>query len=289
MTTRHYGSTCTRSSDWDTSGGRAKVLEMVQLWGQALVTPDMPNLPEEETMTPRKSVPPPSGCICGDPNCTIPYGLCHCGCGNKTVIAKKSSTRDGQIKGAPTKVIHGHNGVKHRIDSREMSQFKIDGDYCRLIPLTRGLYTIVDAIEYEGLMQNHWCAKWNSHVRGYYAARTGTVKGKRVEIQMHRQILGLEYGDPRDGDYKEVLNTLDNRRANLRIVTASQGSMNRRKFRNNTSGFKGVTRDGNIYRARVVIDGVRIHLGTRKTAEAAYVELYLPAAIKHYGEFARFK
>lgn len=44
----------------------------------------------------------------GDFPKTVPYGLCHCGCGEKTKIALKSNTRDGYIKGEPRKWIPGH-------------------------------------------------------------------------------------------------------------------------------------------------------------------------------------
>lgn len=38
----------------------------------------------------------------------IPYGYCHCGCGNKTNIAKQNEKRRGYIKGQPVKFCHGH-------------------------------------------------------------------------------------------------------------------------------------------------------------------------------------
>jgi hypothetical protein len=34
---------------------------------------------------------------------------CHCGCGQKTKLAKNTSRRDKTIKGEPLKFIHGHN------------------------------------------------------------------------------------------------------------------------------------------------------------------------------------
>ena len=39
----------------------------------------------------------------------IPYGYCHCGCGQKTNIAPFSSKKYGWINGQPLKFIHGHN------------------------------------------------------------------------------------------------------------------------------------------------------------------------------------
>jgi len=39
----------------------------------------------------------------------IPYGYCHCGCGQKTKIAKKTRSKDGVFKGQPLRYINGHN------------------------------------------------------------------------------------------------------------------------------------------------------------------------------------
>lgn len=40
----------------------------------------------------------------------IPYGYCHCGCGQKTAIATRTDKRDGTIAGQPKRYVHGHNG-----------------------------------------------------------------------------------------------------------------------------------------------------------------------------------
>lgn len=39
----------------------------------------------------------------------VPYGYCHCGCGEKTRPAPASSTRRGIRKGEPLRYIVGHN------------------------------------------------------------------------------------------------------------------------------------------------------------------------------------
>jgi len=38
----------------------------------------------------------------------IPYGYCHCGCGEKTRIAPKSHTKKGYVKGEPYRFVAGH-------------------------------------------------------------------------------------------------------------------------------------------------------------------------------------
>lgn len=42
----------------------------------------------------------------------IPYGYCHCGCGQQTKIAPKTCVRDGSFKGLPLRFINGHNNFR---------------------------------------------------------------------------------------------------------------------------------------------------------------------------------
>lgn len=239
-------------------------------------------------MTPKPILSP---CICGDTECAIPYGTCHCGCNGNTAIATHTSIDMKMTKGKPKRYIHGHHRTIIRLDTKGMSQFKIDGIYCRLIALTQGQFTIVNAEDYEYLSKWKWFAVWDEHSRCYYAGRQiKERKGKSYIIYMHRQILGLQKGDVTEGDHKETLNTLDNRRANLRLANRKNQMRNRRRFVRNSTGYKGVDPVANSksFRARIMIDGIRVHLGVRSTAESAHRELYVPAAKKYYGEFARF-
>jgi len=80
--------------------------------------------------------------------------------------------------------------------------------------------------------------------------------------------------------------SLDNRLANLRLCTMSQNKANSRTYKNNTSGFKGVSRHGDKWRAYLNVNGTRINLGvfcTRSDAALAYQR----EAAFHFGEFAR--
>ena len=45
----------------------------------------------------------------GDFPKTVTYGYCHCGCGEKTSIAKQSHTKRGLKRGEPVNFISGHN------------------------------------------------------------------------------------------------------------------------------------------------------------------------------------
>lgn len=159
----------------------------------------------------------------------------------------------------------------------------------KTIPLTFGQRVMVDASDYQYLSQWKWYAKWNSHTHSYYAGRNQKIPKKRrnIHFSMSRVILGLERGDQRHAEHKNG-NTLDNRRENLRFATPSQNAANKKLIVTNTSGFRGVTQVASgRYKAQIGIRGKRFALGIRDTAEAAYRELYVPAARKAFGEFAR--
>jgi hypothetical protein len=87
--------------------------------------------------------------------------------------------------------------------------------------------------------------------------------------------------DRRDGD------GTNNRWSNLRRATQSQNTANSRRPRHNTSGYKGVSlRRSGRWRAIICNKGRWIYLGTFATPEAAHA-VYLAAARKLFGEFAR--
>ncbi len=104
---------------------------------------------------------------------------------------------------------------------------------------------------------------------------------------MHRQILGLQFGDKREVDHIDG-DGLNNTRANLRLCSSSQNKMNIGRRTDNKAGFKGVSWHNvmNKWRARIKINGKEIRLGYFNTpVEAA--EVYRHNASKYHGEFAR--
>lgn len=82
--------------------------------------------------------------------------------------------------------------------------------------------------------------------------------------------------------------TDDDRIANLRLATHQQNLCNRGKQRNNTSGFKGVHRHHDRWRARIAVNGRHVSLGVYVNPEDAH-RAYAEAAARYHGEFARAK
>lgn len=162
----------------------------------------------------------------------------------------------------------------------------------RLIPLTQGKFAKVDISDYECLNGWKWRAAYSPHTGTFYAVRHSHIKegetGPRHPVQMARTILGLEYGERyRLADHINM-DTLDNRRANLRIATISQNICNRGLQSNNKSGFKGVFKrnDNGRWRAKIGHLGKHISLGCFATRREA-VEAYARAAQRLHGEFFR--
>lgn len=84
-------------------------------------------------------------------------------------------------------------------------------------------------------------------------------------------------------------NKLDNRKENLRICTCSENQHNKKIYKNNLSGYKGVYFDkaNNCWRALIRINGKKIYLGTFYASKDA-AKAYDIAAKKYFGEFAVF-
>lgn len=153
----------------------------------------------------------------------------------------------------------------------------------KLIPLTKNQNAIVDAADHDWLMQWNWCARYSQKTESIYAGRR--EEGSGYIIRMHRQILGLERGDDREGDHRNG-DTLDYRRRNLRIATRHQNARNGGLRKNNTSGVKGVYWDRGRWVARITVDWKGKNLGRFTSIEDAR-SAYNEAAKRLHGTFAR--
>jgi hypothetical protein len=126
-------------------------------------------------------------------------------------------------------------------------------------------YTLVDQDDFLELSKYSW------YLQNGYAARSIQVPpGKSRAYRMHRQILGLKFGEPRMADHKNT-NKLDNRKRNLRIATAAQNMQNQHPRQNCSSVYRGVNlrRENGKWRARVTIEGVGYFLGDFEREEDA--------------------
>lgn len=99
--------------------------------------------------------------------------------------------------------------------------------------------------------------RWHRHEVGRSTYARSSKAG-----YLHRLIAGLQRGDGLEVDHRDG-NGLDNRRANLRIVTHAQNQQNRHRETGRRSSYRGVTwsqiradRGCAPWVARVKLDGV---------------------------------
>lgn len=59
-----------------------------------------------------------------------PYGYCHCGCGQKTPVAKKTRTLLGQKKGEPIEYLNGHRNRRPVADRYRDKVVQRGADEC---------------------------------------------------------------------------------------------------------------------------------------------------------------
>lgn len=123
---------------------------------------------------------------------------------------------------------------------------------------------------------------------GSYTRKYGRLYHKGKEIKLARLAFFLVNGEWPEGEVDHInRNTHDNRWENLRECSRSENAKNRSRYKNNSSGFKGVTRrkDTGKYRAQIRVDGLKINLGQFDTPEES-ADAYANAAIMFHKDFA---
>jgi hypothetical protein len=127
--------------------------------------------------------------------------------------------------------------------------------------LNHGQFALVDAADFERVVT---AGNWRFSSNGYakLGVGRGTVSLQAFILQPPR---GLEV------DHIDQAALLDCRRSNLRVASRAENIRHRRRNRNNTSGYIGVTwhKVARQWMAQVSIGRKHIHVGLFKTAEEA--------------------
>ena len=135
---------------------------------------------------------------------------------------------------------------------------------------------------------------WNAKYAGKRAGTTTPIGRSGHYIIINKQPFVLSRivwqimngkPPPNEIDHRDGNNT-NNRWDNLRLASRTRNNQNKGEYRNNTSGFKGVTRHGNKWRARIGIDGKKVSLGVFEDPAKAHAA-YKTAMQAVFGEFAR--
>lgn len=143
----------------------------------------------------------------------------------------------------------------------------------RLIFIGHGLTTEIDNCDADLQSVPWFCQIFDT---GTYATRRVNRAGKSKRLYLARVIAERMGLDLSAGQRIDHINgdTLDNRRANLRSVTAAVNARNTNRLsRNNSSGFIGVSFDASRktkpWKAYIKTDRVQKNLGYFSTPEAA--------------------
>ncbi len=158
--------------------------------------------------------------------------------------------------------------------------------FSKAIPLSRGMFAIVDTADYEWLMQ--W--KWHYRPTGYAFRAGKIVKGKRGKyIRMHRLIMN----PPDDMEIDHInMDGLDNRRGNLRICTKAENARNGIGRKKRKSKYKGVYFNKHPHHFRKpwyshIVCNHKIYYNGNFLTEIEAAHAYNEAAKRLHGEFAR--
>lgn len=147
------------------------------------------------------------------------------------------------------------------------------------IKLTQNKYALVDDSDFENLNKFKWSA--TQPVNVFYAVRR---VGKKL-VYMHRVINKTPINlstDHIDG------NGLNNQRINLRVCSQAQNCHNGPRYKNNSSGYKGVCwhKDAKKWMAYIRNGGKLLNLGLFTSKLKAF-KAYCEASIKYHKEFSR--
>ena len=134
-------------------------------------------------------------------------------------------------------------------------------------------------------IEDYWIVKdytWSLAKRNdtFYVA-TSDYKNNHENLLLHRLLLP----NSKEVDHEDM-NGLNNTRKNLRECTKSQNGMNKKKYKNNTSGYKCVyfNKKRKKYEAYIVKNKKKKHIGYFDTAIKA-AKAYDKKAIELFGKF----
>jgi hypothetical protein len=241
-----------------------------------------------------------------------PSGLCICGCGQKTEVAKQSHTGFGYVKGKPVRFIQGHGGNDNFVDRAGQRYTRLQVlKYGGLSKHTQTVWIcqcdcgnfveVTGCALHSGMTQSCGClqrelaAARATHGHNRTGKRTPEYRAwdhakQRCTNPKHES--WADYGGrgikflfstfedffaevgPKPTPYRNyVLDRIDNDKnyevGNVRWVTYTISGVNQRMKANNTSGFRGVSKQRSRWAAEARKNGKRFRLGTFSTPEEA--------------------
>ena len=197
---------------------------------------------------------------------------CLCDCGNIKYNTQEKGLKSGKVKscGCLTKETSIQNGFK----AKKYNKYDLSGEY-GIGYGSNGKEFYFDLEDYDKIKDYCWIVKSNYYVESH-------LPYTNTYISLHRLIMNEKN--------KEILidhinhKPNDNRKKNLRKVNYSKNMQNRKMPSNNTSGYIGVHKNGNAWRAELRTNGY-IYGKTFKNKNDA-IAYRNELEDKHYGEYS---
>jgi AP2 domain len=122
---------------------------------------------------------------------------------------------------------------------------------------------------YSYLKKKNLAEGWRLHSAGY-AVLQFTRFGKIQTLYMHKLLADQFISKPTDKGKKLFVRMINSSKLDCRLENLEWATMSElRRQQSGTAGYRGVSRDGNKYRAVLYDEGKRIYLGVFTTAEEA--------------------
>lgn len=143
---------------------------------------------------------------------------------------------------------------------------------------------IIDIEDWDKIKKYKWYVRFDQSINNFYVV-TNIYHPKHIQLSIHREIMNIKESKLQVDHINH--NTLDNRKNNLRICSCLENVRNKRIYKINSSGYKGVCwhkRIGKWY-TQIEVNKKNIYIGQFDDKIKAALA-YNKAAKQYFGEFA---
>ena len=197
---------------------------------------------------------------------------CLCDCGNIKYNTQEKGLKSGKVKscGCLVKETSAANGYK----LKKYNKYDLTGEY-GIGYASNGKEFYFDLEDYEKIKDFCWIVKNNHYVESH-------LPYSNIYISLHRLVMNEKQQEIVIDHINHKPN--DNRKENLRRVNHAENMRNRKTPTNNTSGYIGVYKNGNAWRAELRLNG-NVYGKTFKEKDNAIAHRS-KLENKYFGEFS---